>query len=438
MGDLREDIAAWLAHTRARTLGLYAPLDQGDLQQANGDCLGPMIWDLGHIAAFEELWIVHKAGGEPLEKPERLGLYDPFEVPRSERDERPLPSLSATLTYLERVRRRSLGVLDRLIPGTDDPLLKDGFVFRMVVQHEWQHQEIALQGLDLRCEDEPYPPAAALSGGTGEPPAGVDDTETVLIPGGPTTIGSDEGTRTYDNERPAHRVDLPAFRVDRYPVTCRRWVAFIEDGGYERAEHWSEPGRQWLAESDARAPQGWWRDRNGTWWVTRFGHRLPVDPSEPVQHVCAHEADAFANWAGARLPTELEWEKAAAGSRSPDRPPVYPWGDAWPTRERANLFGDRWGPVPAGSRPEGASSDGVEQLLGDVYEWTSSRFDGYPGFEPFPYPEYSQAFFGEQYRVLRGASWTSGPWMARRTYRNWDFPVRRQIFAGLRLAWDAD
>jgi iron(II)-dependent oxidoreductase len=156
-----------------------------------------------------------------------------------------------------------------------------------------------------------------------------------------------------------------------------------------------------------------------------------------VQHVCAHEADAFARWSGGRLPSELEWERAAAPADG-DRESAHPWGNAPASPDRANLFGDRWGPAPVGSRPAGRSGVGSEQLLGDVYEWTSSPFRGYPGFRAFPYREYSEVFFGGDYRVLRGSCWTSGPWMSRRTYRNWDFPVRRQIFAGLRLAWDVD
>lgn len=438
MEAVKKNISEWLAHTRARTLGLYAPLSEYELKAPRDSCLGPMLWDLGHIGAFEELWIVHKAGGQPLERPERLDLYDPFEVPRNEREEQPLPSFDATLAYLERTRRRSLEVLERESLDSGNPLLAGGFVFRLAVQHEWQHQEIVLQGLDLRCEDEPYAPAAPVTRDSADAAVAVDDTETVAVPAGTAWIGSDDAMATYDNERPAHAVELPAFRIDRFPVTCRRFIEFIEDGGYQRPELWSAAGRAWLEETSPRAPQGWWSDRNGRWWITRFGHPRPVDPLEPVQHVNAHEADAFAAWAGGRLPSEVEWERAASGRRANGRSPRHPWGDEAASPERANLFGERWGPAPVGTRPKGASEEGAEQLLGDVYEWTASPFQGYPGFRAFPYREYSEVFFGTEYRVLRGASWTSGPWMARNTYRNWDFPVRRQLFAGLRLAWGPD
>lgn len=427
------DLRRALALTRERTLKLYGPLAESALEKRAASCLGPALWDLGHIAAFEELWIVHKAGGRPLENPERLRLYDPFEVPRSERQAGMLPGHAETLDYMRGVRARTLEMLERGVGGGDNRLLDGGFVYRMAVQHEWQHQEIVLQGLDLGTDEDPYPAARVgrerQSGtiGTSE----IDDTARIAFEGGRVPIGSDDATATYDNERPRHQVSLGPFAIDRHPVTCRRYLEFVEDGGYCRPELWTPAGRAWLAESRARAPQGWSRGADGRWSVTRMGHRLPLDPREPVQHVCAHEADAFARWAGGRLPTEFEWEAAAGAER-------WPWGGQAPDPERANLFGDTWGPCAVGSFPRGDTREGVCGLLGDVYEWTASTFRGYPGFEAWPYSEYSEVFFGNEYRVLRGASWAAGPWMARSTYRNWDFPERRQIFAGLRLAWDPD
>jgi iron(II)-dependent oxidoreductase len=295
-----------------------------------------------------------------------------------------------------------------------------------------------LQTLDLRGAD----PAAAAAL---YPPAGarrlpalarpVDDTERVVIHGGPFRMGTDDRSAAYDNERPSHIVEVGSFAIDRFPVTARRFAAFVDAGGYRHPELWSEQGRAWLEETGERAPQGWVASTGG-WRVRRFGHLQPLDPREPVQHVSFLEAEAFARWSGGRLPTEAEWEKAAAWDPAVRRSRTYPWGEAPPRPERANLDQAAFGPAPVGGFPAGASAYGVEQLLGDVYEWTSSPFSGYPGYATFPYPEYSEVFFDQGYRVLRGASWATAGWVARSTFRNWDHPQRRQIFAGLRLAWD--
>ncbi len=178
-------------------------------------------------------------------------------------------------------------------------------------------------------------------------------------------------------------------------------------------------------------------DGDGGWRVRRFGFELALDPREIVQHLAFHEAEAFAAWAGGRLPTEFEWEKAAGWDPAAGRLRRYPWGDDPPTPRRANVGLVRFGPALAGSLPAGRSALGIEHAAGDVYEWTASPFAGYPGFEAFPYPEYSQVFFGGDHRVLRGSSWAIAGSLARVTYRNWDHPHRRQVFAGVRVARDA-
>ncbi len=367
-------------------------------------------------------------------------VYNPFENPRWVRgDLGILPRVEAG-TYLADVRAEALEVLRTVELGHERPLLAGGYVYRMIVQHEAQHQETMLQALDLRgttagrAAAAPYPPAAARRLPALARP--VDDTERVAVAAGPFRMGTDDRSSAYDNERPSHLVQVPAFAVDRFPVTARRFAAFIADRGYARPELWSRAGRAWLAETGERAPQGWVPDGSGGWLVRRFGHLGPLDPREPVQHVSYFEAEAFARWSGGRLPTEAEWEKAAAHDPAAQRSRTWPWGEAPPGPEHANLDHAGRGPAPVGSFPAGASAYGVEQLLGDVYEWTSSPFAAYPGYATFPYPEYSEVFFGDDYRVLRGASWATAGWVARSTFRNWDYPRRRQLFAGLRLAWD--
>jgi iron(II)-dependent oxidoreductase len=245
-------------------------------------------------------------------------------------------------------------------------------------------------------------------------------------------MGTNSRAWTLDNERPAHLVDVPPFFIDTHPVTNGAFAEFVADGGYERPHWWSADGWRWRQEAMLAAPAFWAGDGRG-WTVHRLGMVEDVDPSQPVQHVCWYEADAYARWRGARLPTEAEWEKAA--SWSPDgHKRVWPWGDEPPGPEHANLGQRRWGPAPIGTHPAGASAWGVHEMIGDVWEWTASDFHGYPGFESFPYREYSEVFFGPEYKVLRGGSWATDPVAMRCTFRNWDYPIRRQIFAGFRCA----
>jgi iron(II)-dependent oxidoreductase len=252
----------------------------------------------------------------------------------------------------------------------------------------------------------------------------------VRIPAGPFLAGAARDGFAYDNERPRHEVELPEFHIDALPVTCADYAEFVERGGYRRREWWSEDGWAWLGETGATAPLHWTGDGR----VRRFGELRPIEPSLPVMHVSWFEADAYARWAGKRLPTELEWEKAAAWSPAAARPRTYPWGEDEPTPERANLDQTAFGPVPAGALAAGASGYGVLGLLGDAWEWTASELRGYPGFVAHPYREYSEVFFGAGYRVLRGGSWATRSRVARNAFRNWDLPERRQIFSGFRCA----
>ena len=295
----------------------------------------------------------------------------------------------------------------------------------MIVQHEQQHDETMLITHQLRTGppvlDAPPPPAARAT-----------VTAEVLVPGGPFTMGTSVEPWALDNERPAHTVDVPAFLIDAAPVTNAQYAEFVADGGYDDPRWWTPDGWDHRQRAGLVGPAHWYDD--GTY--TRFGHRAPRVPDEPVVHVSFHEAQAYAAWAGKRLPTEAEWEKAARFDPADGLSRRYPWGDADPTPEHANLGQRHLSPAPVGAYPAGASPLGVHQLIGDVWEWTSSRFTGYPGFVAFPYREYSEVFFGGDFRVLRGGSFGTDAAACRGTFRNWDYPVRRQIFSGFRCARD--
>jgi iron(II)-dependent oxidoreductase len=333
------ELVTALEHARQRTEDLLAPLSDEQLTRQISPLQSPLVWDVAHIAHFEELWLLRRVGGREVRSSRYDDLYDSFAHTRGERASLPILQPRVARAYVKDVREAVLELIPELSLDDGDPLLERGFVVGMVVQHELQHTETMAQTLAL----------AGLPGPAPQGPPEVKASGEVVVPGGAFTLGSTDSW-AYDNERPAHVVELPAFRIDRALVTNAEYAAFVDDGP-------------------------------------------PARPHAPVQHVSFHEAEAYARWAGKRLPTEAEWEKAAK-----------------------------------------TVAHELEHLTGAVWQWTSSFFNGYPGFRAFPYAEYSEAFFGEEYRVLRGGSWVTDPLVARTTFRNWDRPERRQIFSGIRLA----
>jgi iron(II)-dependent oxidoreductase len=428
-------IAGQLLEARARTFLLVSPLTDEELQAQHDPLMSPLLWDLGHIAHFEELWLTRNLDG-PVEFVEMPGLFNPFEHPRSERGALRLPRFSECRKIMDEIRGR---VLDRLAANDFDPsnpLLRDGYVYNMVLQHEYQHNETMLQTLQLK-RGRPYSPAARFDSPAGAfslrgtaPRGGM-----LQFPGGAVEIGTRDRTAAYDNERERHVVELAPFWIDRDPVTNGDFLTFIAAGGYSAREFWSDAGWAWLTDAGARAPMYW--TQVGESWFTRSMDRSGlVEPAHPVCHVSYHEAEAFARFVGKRLPTELEWEAAACWDSSSGTKRSYPWGEQAPSKDLANLDQLSFGTRPVGSYRLNVSPLGCYGMIGDVWEWTSSDFGPYPGFKSFPYPEYSEAFFGTEYKVLRGGSWATRPGAIRGTFRNWDYPVRRQIFSGFRCARD--
>ncbi|MBV8305051.1 MAG: ergothioneine biosynthesis protein EgtB [Acidimicrobiia bacterium] len=427
---MKDRIATELEGVRRRSLALLEPVSNDDLRRQHSPLMSPLVWDLAHVGNYEEQWLLG-AVADTRVAAHLDGIYDAFRNPRQDRPRLDMLGPSEARAYVSEIRGRVLDVLDG-VELDDGPLVDRGFVYGMVVQHEHQHDETMTATLQLRSGVE-YPLADGITEGDADPALPSE----VRVDGGPFVMGTDLEPWAYDNERPAHTVDVDAFYIDTTPVTNGVYAQFIADGGYSERAWWTDAGWAWVEEASLEHPEFWLPDGAGGWARTRFGRVEAVPPDEPVQHVCWYEADAYARWAGKRLPTEAEWEKAASWTADGVKR-RFPWGDEEPTAVQANLStGGRFSPAPAGSFAAGASPWGCRQMIGDVWEWTSSDFAAYPGFRAFPYREYSEVFFGADYKVLRGGSWATHPTAIRTTFRNWDYPIRRQIFSGFRCARDA-
>jgi gamma-glutamyl hercynylcysteine S-oxide synthase len=428
-----------LGEARERTLGLVGSVSDEDLERVHSKLMSPLVWDLGHIAAFEDLWLVHRFGGQPMLREELADVYDAFETPRAGRGQLPFLGPAEAREYLDQVRCKAIEV-------TEGRGVEDGAVHELVLRHEQQHNETMLQalqlaqlgGYELPSSDHARRDAAGnaedLAPPSGDGVARATGLEMVEIPAGPCTIGAPGSGFAYDNERPRHRTDVRAYLIGRTPITNASYLTFVEGGGYERREWWSSEGWAWKEEYDITRPAGWTADLRAEWRLSKLAR---LHPEQPVVHVSWFEADAFARAHDARLPTEFEWEKAATWDQELQASRSYPWGEEPPEPGlHANVDQLGGGPLEAAAHPAGASPYGCLGMIGDVWEWTASDFAGYPGFVAHPYPEYSEVFFGTAYSVLRGGSWATRARVATPTFRNWDFPERRQIFAGLRIARD--
>jgi iron(II)-dependent oxidoreductase len=410
-----------LEKARELTLALVDGVSDADLERVHSPLMSPLVWDLGHIATFEDLWLAHRRGGLPLLRADLLEVYDAFETPRAERGDLPYLRRAAAEEYMNAVRGRVRAL------GID----RDDATAALVLRHERQHAETMLQTLALAALDGWQPPGCAAPGVRAPAQSGLDLVE-IAAARFPLGAATADGF-AYDNETPQYEVEVEGFAIGRVAVTNGDWLEFIADGGYKRREWWTPAGWQWRVADGAERPMQWLDDG----LEQRLDGCQPIDPSSPVVHVCAHEADAFARARGVRLPTEVEWELAATWDPASGRKRRWPWGEEPPQPRHANLVESaNFAPLGAGALVDGASPSGVIGLIGDVWEWTTSEFRGYPSFVAHPYREYSEVFFGDEYRVLRGGSFATSADVITATFRNWDFPSRRQIFAGLRVAAD--
>ncbi len=431
------ELAAWVRDAREHTFELVADLTDPQLFGPRLAILNPLIWEIGHIAWFQEKWVLRGAAGELPLRADGDALYDSAAVPHDVRWDLRLPSRKETLVYMRDVRDR---VIERIERGKGDS--RERYFILLTVFHEDMHGE----AFTYTRQTLAYPPPAIST--AGERPSVADYTRNVdnsgpcpgdaEILGGTFLLGaSPEEPFVFDNEKWAHEVEIRPFGLARAPVTQAEFAAFVEDQGYRRPELWSGEGWTWREGEAAEHPL-YWRSEGGGRWLRRDFHCwVPLEPRRPVIHVNWWEAEAYCRWARRRLPSEAEWEVAASAepavrgrefSRQKRR---FPWGDNPPTPDRANVAWHAMGAVDVGDCAAGDSAFGCRQMIGNVWEWTSSDFGPYPGFVVDPYKEYSQPWFGT-HKVLRGGAWTTQPRLLRNTWRNFYPPHRRDVWAGFR------
>lgn len=424
----RQHLRQWLQSCRSATLDLFEGMDAATFcRQAHPD-FSPVGWHLGHIAFIEELWILRHFAQRSPQFPQYHRLLAADGLPKAERAN--LPQLPEILAYLHTIREQVLTYLDQA------PIDQQIRLWRWLLQHESQHNEtitLILQLLRWRGDSRPWAIAPA-SENLDSPLTHPFGTQAGLKSSNPNTpmIRINEGyfeqgntsSDALDNERMTHPVYLDTYWIDRYPVTCAQYKTFMESGGYQTAAWWSSAGWLWLQQNPVSKPLYWSDD--------------PAWADHPVCGVSFYEAEAYANFAGKRLPTEAEWEKAAAWHPELEQRRTYPWGEMIPTSRHCNH--DHWvgHTTPVAAYPLGQSAYGCEDLLGNVWEWTASWFRPYEGFKPYPYTGYSQTYFDDQHRVMRGGSWATRPWALRCAFRNWYHPHVRQVLVGFRCARTED
>jgi len=413
---------------RQRTLELLEGLSDEQLVGPKLRILNPTIWEIGHVAWFYEYFILRREYGHQPMLDRGDTLYDSIAVAHDSRWDLPVYPLDEMKDYMARV-------LDTLTARLDagQASERDSYLYQFTTFHEDMHDEAFTWARQTLA----YPtPSFAPDGKRAQRVAETGPLDgDADIPGGTFPLGSrSDDPFVFDNEKWAHDVTLAPFRMARAPVTCGQFAEFVEDGGYEQNNLWSEDGLAWRREKDAKHPVYWKRDASGGWKVRGFDVWNELAPDMPVVHVNWHEAKAYCAWAGRRLPTEAEWEFAATMRPGPDGELVksdYPWGDAPVTAVHANMDGFGLGCADVADYAAGDNAWGCRQLIGNVWEWTADTFNPFDGFAPDDYREYSEPLFGTT-KALRGGSWVTRSRYVNARYRNYFGPERSDIFCGFR------
>ena len=429
---LGEPLSDWVADARARTIELVDDLTDRQLRVEKLEIVNPLDWEIGHAAHFAELFVVRAIHGRSSRLADADALFDSIAIEHAVRWDLPLPDRNRLYNYLHEVRD---DLLEFVASAKTSGLSRENrYRCLLAVFHEDMHTE----AFTYTRQTMAYPPpelegVAPASAQVAGPLAGD-----AAVPGGQFRFGAEHDAGfVFDNEAWAHEVTVARFQIALAAVTQHEFSRFVDDGGYDSRRHWSEDGWAWRESTGATAPLYWRRGAAGEWERRDFDRWVPLEPHRAMIHVCWYEADAFARFYDRRLPTELEWEVAAAAEPTADGHGLaqtkrrYPWGAEPPDPKRANMNWTAMGALDVGALPDGVSAFGCRQMLGNVWEWTADTFAPYPGFEPGVYREYSAPLFGST-KVLRGGAWPTRSRLIRNTWRNYYEPHRRDVWAGLR------
>lgn len=432
----RAVLMSWHLRNRARTRGLFDMLTPDAYYERPIALRHPIVFYEGHIPAFTLNTLVKRALGRPgvdeaLERLFARGI-DPDEDASGAAAARGWPSRDEVHAFVQEADARALDALatgELVQPG--NPLLGQGEAVFTVLEHEAMHQETLLymwRELPYERKVRPADYRVVVEGG----PLVVED---IFVPEGPAMRGAAPGAIPFgwDNEFPGAREHVPAFRIERYNVTNEDYLAFVDAGGYRDSAWWEPRDWQWIQESSIAHPH-FWRLEDGAWVWRGMFELIPLPLQWPV-YVTHAEASAYARWRGRRLPTEAEFQRAAYGDPTDGR--TYAWGSGPPDATRGVFDFSSWEPEPVGTHPAGRSIWGVDDLIGNGWEWTSDVFAQFPGFVPsVSYPEYSADFFDGQHYVIKGASPATARELIRPSFRNWFRPRYPYMYATFRCVED--
>ena len=427
-----DTLVSWVHESRERVLDLVADLDEPQLIGPLLETVNPPIWEVGHLAWFQEAFVLRRACSAQPILAEAEALYDSAAIPHDTRWQLKLPSREDTLGYLREVTAR---VADR-VAGPDATAALRHFA-RYAVHHDDMHSEALTytrQTLGYRSPrfSTEFPEAPGEPTGPSGPLPGD-----VAVPGGVALLGADRDEEfVFDNEKWIHPVKLEPFRIAKAPVTQSEYASFVADGGYDRRVLWDDEAWGWRQSASAGLPLYWRRSTDGSSERRHFDRWVPLEPHRPVVHVCWYEAKAYCRWSGRRLPSEAEWETAALGQSDGGRGLAtkrrrMPWGQEPASPRLAQLDWRGMDTSDVAAYPAGYSAFGCRQMVGNVWEWTDTTFRPYPNFEQDAYRDNSWPWFGTR-KVLRGGAWATRSRLVRGTLRNYFTPDRRDVFAGFR------